>query len=202
VATSPTSTLINAKTRSAIGTATGWLALAFWNALIAAIFGVLTVVLVLGLNFIVFAVWVGTLLIRVRRQNSSQAIVTAAVQGAVMVFIVIAAHYAPVKTTERFLDREIQIPTTRMTLAELEGERDGPLPTWRPFSLWIWAPEDEKQNEVAFPATHITLRQFVDAVEAQSTLRHRFSHCGNDSTILWGGDCSFGLHLRRPNPTP
>ncbi|MGH7138598.1 MAG: hypothetical protein ACREHD_22865, partial [Pirellulales bacterium] len=60
----------------------------------------------------------------------------------------------------------------------------------------ISAHDDEKTQVIVFPDTNLTLRQFVGAIESQSTLRHRFGHCGNGSTILWGGDCSFGLHLR------
>jgi hypothetical protein len=89
-----------------------------------------------------------------------------------------------------------------MTLEELAGDPDGPRPDWRPFSVWISVPDDEKTQVIVFPETTITLRQFVGAIESQSTLRHRFAHCGNGWTMLWGGDCSFGVHLRRPRESP
>ena len=91
--------------------------------------------------------------------------------------IVAAAHLAPGKTTDRFLDRTITIPKNRMTLGELEGDPDGFAPPWRPFSLSITVPQDESAKTIAFPATTLTLRDFVHAVESQSTLRHRFAHC-------------------------
>ncbi len=112
--------------------------------------------------------------------------------------ILALAHFAPVKTTDDYLTRKLSLPKTRITLAEM-AKLDAP--PHRPLHLLgvsISVPQDEADVVIEFPATELTMRQFVDAVEQQSTLRHRFAHCGNGSTILWGGDCSFGLHLRHP----
>jgi hypothetical protein len=184
----------------------GWLAFLLGNGLLPALLGGVAVVSVLPINVAAFAVWLALLAISVqehlRQQRSGLAITLSTTQVAVIVAIVTAAHLAPGKTTDRFLDRTITIPRSRMTLAELEGDTDGPRPEWCPFSVWISVPDDEKTKVIAFPETTVTLRQFVGAIESQSTLRHRFAHCGNGWTILRGGDCSFGLHVRHPPDRP
>jgi hypothetical protein len=52
------------------------------------------------------------------------------------------------------------------------------------------------ERVVRFPSKEPTIGEFIAAVESQTALRHRFHHCGNGYTILWGGDCSFGLFFR------
>ena len=184
----------------------GWLTFVLWNGLLASLLGALAVVLVFGLNFAVLALWLALLVSSARkqlRQRQPRLAATAVlIQVGVIAIVVIAAHVAPGKTTDQFLDRSITLPKSRLTLAELGGDPEGPRPEWRPFSLSISVPDDERTKEIVFPAARIKLREFVDAVETQSTLRRRFGHCGNGWTILWGGDCSFGLHLRRPPSSP
>ena len=47
----------------------------------------------------------------------------------------------------------------------------------------------------------MTLREFVAAIEGQTRLGHSFGSCGNaGSSILWGGNCCFGLSLHEPVP--
>jgi hypothetical protein len=186
----------------AVGRGFGWFGFVVWNGVVASLLGAVAVVLVLGLNFAVLALWLGLLVSSARKQLRQRrprlAATGVTIQMVVIGLVVTAAHVAPGKTTDRYLDCTITIPNSRMTLGELGGDPQGPHPEWRPFSLSISVPDDEMTNEIVFPETTITLREFVDAVETQSTLRHRFAHCGNGWTILWGGDCSFGLHLRRP----
>lgn len=67
-----------------------------------------------------------------------------------------------------------------------------------PIKTSVTVPESGSSLILRFPSRRRTLRQFVAAVEKQSSLRHRFAHCVNGSTVLWGGDCSFGLRLRDP----
>ncbi len=193
---------VNADSARANWQGFGWLALVWRHGFVPAILAAIGVVSVLPFNFAVFALWMALLVSavwkQVRQQHPTTAWTSAILQVAVVALIVTAAHLAPGKTADRFLDRTITIPRNRMTLAELEGDPDGFAPQWRPFSLSITVPQDESAKTIAFPATTLTLRDFVHAVESQSTLRHRFAHCGNGGTILWGGDCCFGLHLRRP----
>ena len=108
------------------------------------------------------------------------------------------AYFAPVKTTDDYLTRTAALPKTSISLAELAGVEEPPHMLLKLRGVSVSVPEDETNVVIDFPSTELTMGQFVAAVESQSTLRHRFGHCGNGSTILWGGDCSFGLHLRRP----
>ena len=180
-----------------------WLAFVLRNALLPLLLGAVAVVSILPFNFAAFALWFALLASRIRKdvrqQQPNLAVISAIIQVAIMVAVVTAAHLAPGKTTDRFLDRTITLPKSRMTLAELAGDPDEPPPEWRPYSVRISAQNDEKSQVIVFPDTNLTLRQFVGAIESQSTLRHRFGHCGNGWTIIGGGDCSFGLHLRAPN---
>lgn len=180
----------------------GWLALIWQNGLLPSLLGAAAVVSVLPLNFAACAIWIALLASSVRKHRRCNrpklAVASAITQLAVFFSIVTAAHLVPGKTTDRFLDRTITIPRSPMTLAELAGDPDGPPPEWRPPSVSLSVAGEEKTKRIVFPATTLTLRQFVRAIESQSTLRHRFAHCGNGWTILWGGDCSFGLHLCHP----
>lgn len=112
--------------------------------------------------------------------------------------ILTIAYFAPVKTTDEYLTQTISLPKKEITLAELAGLEEPPHMLLNLRGVSVSVPADETEVVIEFPATELTMGQFVDAVERQSTLRHRFGHCGNGSTILWGGDCSFGLYLRRP----
>lgn len=173
----------------------------FWNGLLASLLGTIAVVSVFPLNFAALGIWLFVLVSRtgeqLRKRGSSHAANALLIQAIVMATIVTVAHVAPGKTTERFLDRTVTLSKSRLTLAELESEQ-WLGPERRPFWLQLSVPENEKTTLIVFPETSITLRQFVHAVENQSPLRHRFGHCGNGWTILWGGDCSFGLSLQRP----
>jgi hypothetical protein len=53
---------------------------------------------------------------------------------------------------------------------------------------------------VEWPARELSLRQFVEALETQTDLRHRFLSCGNGYSLLKGPDCGFGMILRNPAP--
>ncbi len=173
-----------------------WTSLVIRNVLLASVFGIVAVAL--PFSFITLAIWLVVFLWSVGKQHGARGGVAVVSQIAVMALIIATAVIAPVKTTERFLDRTIELPKSSMTLAEIEGDPNGPHPDWCPFSVHLRVEPDEKTKEINFPSENLTLREFVQAIESQSTLRHRFSHCGNGSTILWGGDCSFGLRLWRP----
>ena len=183
-----------------------WLAFLLRNAFLPSLLGAVAVVSVVPINFAAFGLWLVLLAScvwkQLRHQRRILAVTAVMIQVAVIVAIVTGAHLAPGKTTDRFLDRTITLPESRMTLEELAGDPNAPRPEWRPFWVRISVPDDEKMQVIVFPETTISLRQFVSSVESQSTLRHRFAHCGNGWTILWGGDCSFGLHLRRPRESP
>jgi hypothetical protein len=143
--------------------------------------------------------WFIALLWSASYRATSLAVASVMTHVTTMLLVIIGAVNAPVKTTDHVLGHMITLPQAKMTLAEIGGDPDGLPPDWRPRLLHVFVPADEASQEIAFRSTTISLQEFVNTVEAQSTLRHRFGHCGNGSTILWGGDCSFGLHLRRPS---
>ena len=113
---------------------------------------------------------------------------------------VYAAHLAPFKTTESYLNRTLELPRTTIALRELACLDDDYRATLYLRGITVSISDDQVEQKVTFPSTKLSLREFVDAVERQTSLRHRFGHCGNGSSILWGGDCSFGLQLR-PEPS-
>jgi hypothetical protein len=162
---------------------------------IAVIFGVIVVASVLGINVLAFLVWMALTICMARKYfvaHRKQSMITIiALQTIVMSLIIVAAILAPVKTTDRYLRRSIRLPNTEMTLGELHDLTDSD----HRYGITVAAtPEDS--TVISFPARQLNLRQFITAIEKQSSLRHRFSHCGNGYTILWGGDCSFGLRVR------
>jgi hypothetical protein len=111
--------------------------------------------------------------------------------------VFVGAVLAPIKTTQRILDRRLHLPRTEITIAELDdeaqfqGRRD-----WLPRYVRVASTPDNAAQWIHFRARNITLREFVDTVERQSNLRHRFAHCGNGSSVLFGGDACFGLYLQ------
>jgi len=121
---------------------------------------------------------------------------TLATYVAVTASIVVAAILAPVKTTEQVLDRPMVLPSTELTIAEMDRETNFENTEWLPRHINVATTPENASKRIRFRSTDLTLREFVDTIEAQSNLRHRFMHCGNGSSILFGGDCCFGLRLR------
>jgi hypothetical protein len=78
----------------------------------------------------------------------------------------------------------------------MDREIDFERTQWLPRYIYIATTSQNVDKQIRFRTTDITLREFVDTIESQSDLRHRFMHCGNGSSILFGGDCCFGLRLR------
>lgn len=115
---------------------------------------------------------------------------------AVTAVVVVAAILAPVKTTERVLDTRLILPKSDLTLAEMDRGQNFENTEWLPQYISVASTPDNADQEVRFGETNVSLREFVDTIERQSELRHRFRHCGNGSSILFGGDCCFGLGLR------
>lgn len=108
--------------------------------------------------------------------------------------ILIAAISAPGKVEERVRGRWISLPREELTLAEVKDP--GQANFRKPFLFYLNAPEDLAGHVVRFPSRDLTIGQFIDTIESQTPLRHRFHHCGNGWTILYGGDCTFGVAFR------
>lgn len=132
----------------------------------------------------------------IREPNSARGAFTLATYVAVTLSVIVAAVLAPVKTTERVLERTLVLPKTELTVAEMDREQGFESVRWLPRYVVVATTSENAKKQIRFRATEITLREFISTIESQSELRHRFMHCGNGSSILFGGDCSFGLLLR------
>lgn len=167
---------------------------------VLAMFGSMVVAAPLPLNLAAFVAWAFVVRAWATRWSRSDRHPRGSgvfvIQSAGMTAIVLVAAFAPVKVVDRQKSRRITLPKQVMTLAELaEPVEHG----WHRFYHYdVSVPEGLAARTVHFPARELTVGEFVSTIEAQTPLRHRFGHCGNGSTILWGGDCSFGLHFRVP----
>ncbi|MEL6110903.1 MAG: hypothetical protein AAFU85_33265 [Planctomycetota bacterium] len=125
-----------------------------------------------------------------------QGLRTALTYVAVTLIVVVSATLAPVKTVDQILERRFVLPQTEFTVAELDRGAGDRLIDWLPRYVIVASTPKNRDTLIQFEATDISLREFVDTVETQTNLRHRFMHCGNGSSILFGGDCCFGVRLR------
>ena len=155
-------------------------------------------IVVLPMGHIVMAIpWMIVVAYATKRETKrGRGAFTFATYVVVTLSIVIAAILAPVKTTERVLDRPMVLPKTELTIAEMNRETNFENTVWLPRFIYVATTSADADTKIRFRATDITLREFVDTIESQSNLQHRFMHCGNGSSILFGGDCCFGLSLR------
>lgn len=155
-------------------------------------------IVVVPMGHVLMAIpWIFVVAVAWRRESiHNRGAVTLATYIAVTVLIVLAAVFAPVKTTERVLGRSMVLPSTELTIAEMDRETNFENTEWLPHFVCVTTTTENADKQIRFRATDITLREFVDTIESQTQLRHRFMHCGNGSSILFGGDCCFGLRLR------
>jgi len=172
------------------------------DVVLAAVCGVVAVISIIPFSFAAVMVFAVATFIRVRSGVRSEDASRAAAVFVVPAFvfsgiIVAAAVYRPTKIVEQQLQRQVKIPSTQMTLAELSylaayDRQSFPIPT----SLCL--AEDDKETVITFSSRDLTLGKFLETLESQTVLRRRFMHCGNGYTVLAGGDCSFGLYVRDP----
>jgi hypothetical protein len=165
-----------------------------------ALFGSLVVATAIPLALAAFIVWVFVVRKWAAQQSGSDRrrrsdIVVIQMIG--MLAIVLVAAYVPVKVEDQQKSRRIVLPKRVMTLAEFA---DPVGHGWNRFYYRSMSvPEGLTDRAVNFPSRELSVGEFIAALEAQTPLRHRFHHCGNGSTLLWGGDCSFGLHFQAPD---
>jgi hypothetical protein len=154
----------------------------------------------LMINFAAFALWVIIVARWVKRRTRASGRRAGAAELVVhlvtMSVLVLAAASAPGKVVDQVKARHVAVPRQEMTIDELQEPETFGLA--RPFPYWISASDDLADRVVRFPALELTVGEFIAAIEEQTPLRHGFGHCGNGTTILWGGDCSFGLSFREP----
>lgn len=112
--------------------------------------------------------------------------------------IMLLAYLNPWKTEDLLKDTTVSLPSNRCTLAELEaisrraGDIDGPIRV----GAWFTFAAEDAEKVIVFPSRTLTLRAFIESIESQSVLQHKFMHCGTGWSILRGGDCCMGLVIR------
>jgi hypothetical protein len=155
-------------------------------------------IVVLPMGHILMAIpWIIVVAIAsIRETKRGHRAFTFATYAVVTLFVIAVAVLAPVKTTERVLELPLTLPNTELTFADMDRENNFENAQWLPSYISVATTLENAGQQIRFRATDITLREFVDTIESQSELRHRFMHCGNGSSILFGGDCCFGLLLR------
>jgi hypothetical protein len=182
----------------------GWSYAAILHLLLVGMFGGLVVATIIPIYLLALVTWVLVVRWWARRWGRTHpgrwVNAVAAVQVVGMVAIVWAPSAAPGKVVDRFKAQTIILPKQAMTLDELAN------PVEHGWSRYFYGsmsvPDGLADRVVRFPARELTIGRFIEAVETQAPLWHRFGHCGNGSTVLWGGDCSFGLQFYpRPSAT-
>jgi hypothetical protein len=111
--------------------------------------------------------------------------------------IALAAASAPCKVVDRVKARRLTLPRQEMTLGEMREAQDEGL--IRPIRFQMSVPDAMAAKVVRFPSCEMDVAAFGASIEEQTPLRLRFRHCGNGWTILWGGDCSFGMRFTVPH---
>ncbi len=170
--------------------------------LVSAIFGTITAVSVVPFSLIALLVFCVTLFgaARARVRSGRARFATVNFVVSIMLFggiLATAAGYRPSKIEEQFLRREINLPVTQMTLADLSDAAAYDRQTF-PITISFSFADADKEKLIKWHRHDVTLGEFLDGIESQSVLRRRFIHCANGYTILHGGNCSFGLYVRDP----
>lgn len=142
-----------------------------------------------------FIPWIVVVAIACRSESGIRRAMAFTTYVVVTVLIVVAAILAPVKTVDRVLDRPLSLPKTVVTLSEMDLHTNYVTAQWIPRYIHVETTSKNAGTAITFRSTEITLREFIQTIEKQSALRHRFAHCGNGSSILYGGDCSFGVFI-------
>ncbi len=171
------------------------------HAFCAAFFAGLFVVAVYGQHEFVFFAWLcvlGISLIDLNWRRYGVARGALLVQTTIAVAVVSLAAAAPVKTRDRLLGGRVILPSAEMSLGELRDYAEGAGRRSFPVRIQLSYPESRAGSVLRWPASEMTLKEFLTTIEGQTQLRHQFGSCGNGSTILWGGNCCFGVFLRTP----
>ncbi|MFO0889815.1 MAG: hypothetical protein U0790_11825 [Isosphaeraceae bacterium] len=145
------------------------------------------------------AVLGATAMIHLRRRQIRFAIVTLYVHLVVAAAMVSLAVAAPVKTRDRLLARRVVLPKSEMSLRELGDYAEGDGRHSFPVRVWVSYPESRGDLAIHWPASELTFKEFLAVIEHQAGLRHHFGSCGNGSTILFGGNCCFGVSFTAPD---
>jgi len=132
---------------------------------------------------------------RLRNHQYSQAVIHAVgTLVAVSAVLIWAATYRPAKTEEHVLNRVLSLESEELTLGELDCSQYSHRSRFK-VPMYITLAEENQHRSVRFPSRNPTLREFLQQIESQTSLRYKFRSCGNGWTLLYGDDCCFGVHL-------
>lgn len=75
-------------------------------------------------------------------------------------FIIIAAYLAPVKTTDRMLNNPLVLPSTELTLAEMDREANFECTQWLPRNIYIVSTSENAGRRIQLRTNEVTIREF------------------------------------------
>ncbi len=155
--------------------------------------GCLVAVTVVPINLIALTAW---LLLAWFCYARLRMRLSVAVQFLGLALVLCGAWIAPVKTTQDVLRRIITFDRRQMSLEQLDAYVSSPENRQRlPVKVELAFAVDDKDMVIVLPSERISVADFIDSIQSQTKLRARFEHCGNGWTLLWGGDCCFGLFI-------
>lgn len=167
------------------------------HSLIGLAFGLMFVVCVFPLNVLVFIAWIALADTMARLSSPSGVTRLKPIIAQVTIFatVTVLAFASPFKTQHEHLTKQVRLPKSDVTVSELQRitAQHGrcTLPVHVTFDYY----GDLNDKLIHFEKVDLTLGEFITAVENQTPLRHRFAHCANGYTILWGYPPSFMLAL-------
>lgn len=153
-----------------------------------------------GGQYVGFIPWIAVVAIACGSEKRVSQIATLTTYVAVTALVVVAAILAPVKSVNEVLDRTVYLPKAALTLREMDWEANPQVRQWVSCPMYVHTTKNNADTKITFRSTEITLREFIQTIEEQSPLRHGFRHCGNGSSILFGGDCCFGVTIEERKP--
>jgi uncharacterized membrane protein YbhN (UPF0104 family) len=168
------------------------------HAVVAAVLAVALVALPMGIVLVTVPLALVVAIASRLEAKRGHGMATFATYVLTVAIVVAAAIAAPVKTRDEILSRRLVLPKQELTLKEIDRNASPQASEWLPPYVRVHVDEEDLGRQLHFPSTHMTLHQFLTAVEAQTELRHRFLHCVLSSSILYGADCCGGVVLRRP----
>lgn len=176
------------------------------HALCAGIFAALFAVAAPGLQELVALAWFVVLgiiaWVQIRRRSPERLVAVLATQGLVAAAVIGLAVAAPVKTLarDRLLGRRVALPKTAMSLRELDDYLQGDGRDRFPVSISLPDREFLGDTVLRWPASPMSLREFLDVIEQQTGWEYRLGTCGNGSCILLGDYGILSVSFRMPPP--
>lgn len=167
------------------------------NLVIALLAGGLFVTSVVPIIALVLIAWLIILALYVARLNGrTNRMRVLLTQVVAFLTVTLVAHLAPTKMQYDHYSERVHLPKADFTVHELEDMAATARPGDFPVNLSITFENCPDTKRIRFASVNISLGDLIDTIERQSPLRHRFLHCGNAYSILWGYPPSYYLAFR------